>query len=470
MKKQIFGLLVTTRGFFNPILARTGRKRLIEKLRQMGHDVIVLGEEDTQYGVVRTYADAKKCADLFKANAGRIGGIIISAPNFGEETSTVEAIKLSGLNVPVLVHAFDDALDKMDLENRRDSFCGKISICANLRQYGIKFTDTTLHTCDVDDPLFERDISHFNGVCSVVGGLKGVRLAQMGARPAGFQTVRYSEKLLQDAGICVVPVDMSVMMKEAERLDDTAAIADKMAFIQRYGNISLKTSSGAIEKSARLTLAMEKYMDDNECAAGAIECWESIERNFGCATCLPMSIMGEAGRPIACETDVMGGLTMLALQLASGEPSGIMDWNNNYMDDRDKCVMIHCGNYPRSLFGRGFEISSLDIIGASVGYEKCFGACKGRVRPGTVSFARISTDDVSGKIRSYVGEGEFTDDALDTPGAPAVMQVTGMQKLMKHICMNGFEHHVAVNRSNSAEILKEALGKYMGWEVYRHIG
>lgn len=146
MKKAVFGIIVTTRGFFNPELARRGRLRLLKKLHDKGHETVSLEPNGSETGLVETYADSIRCAELFRREKDRIDGIIISIPNFGDETSTVEAMRLAELDVPVLVHAFDDRTDLLDLENRRDSFCGKISICANLKQYGIRFTNTTLHS------------------------------------------------------------------------------------------------------------------------------------------------------------------------------------------------------------------------------------------------------------------------------------------------------------------------------------
>jgi L-fucose isomerase-like protein len=87
-----------------------------------------------------------------------------------------------------------------------------------------------------------------------------------------------------------------------------------------------------------------------------------------------------------------------------------------------------------------------------------------------VSFARISTDDVSGKIRTYVADGMMTDDPLKTFGSRAVVDVPGLQSLLRHVCKKGFEHHVAMNASHSAAVLAEAFETYLEWDVYWHQG
>jgi L-fucose isomerase-like protein len=468
MEKSTFGIIVSTRGFFNPKLAEEGRRELLEKLEKMGHKVVILSEEDTKFGVVESVSDAKKCAELFVNRRKDIEGIIVSLPNFGDEVGVITALDLAKLKVPVLVHACDDALDQMHFEGRRDAFCGKLSVCNNLHQYDISFTNTTLHTCSIDSKEFTQDIEDFDKICRVLSGLKNLRVAQIGTRPAAFQTVRYSEKLLQKSGIQVVPVDLSEIIAASQAMETDASVLELVDEIKKYGTIPSCIAEENIIKAAKLTQAVKKFMHDNECATGAIQCWDSIQKNYGCATCLTMSMMGEEGMPFACETDVTGAITMYALYLASGSPSGYLDWNNNYGDQRDKCIGFHCSNYPKSFIGKDLEISNLEIMGKTVGEDICFGAIKANVSAGDMTYAKISTDDTNGRIRAYFGEGKFTDDPVTANGGVAVCEVKNLQGLMNYICTNGFEHHVAMNRSHSAKVLEEVFGKYLGWDIYRH--
>lgn len=463
-----FGLIVGKRGFFNSELVKVGRKQLLAKLDEMGYGYFTVSEKDTDHGAVETADDAVKCAKLFRENYDKIDGVIVILPNFSDEIGIVNTLDLAKLDVPVLIQASDDDLDKMDIESRRDSFCGKLSVCNNLYQYGIKFTNTSTHTYPIESQEFEDDINNFATVCRVVKGIKTARLAQIGTRPSPFQTVRYSEKLLQDAGVTVIPVDLSEIIGIAGSIKDTAEVKNMVKEMKSYGTIPEYIKEEGIVKSAKLRLAVEGFINDNGCVAGAIQCWSSIQENYGCAACLPMSMLGDKGVPMACETDIMGALSMYALKLASDSPSGYLDWNNNYKEDRDKCINTHCSSYPKGFIATDFEISNLDILGSSLGYDKCFGACKANIAPGHMTFAKISTDDRNGKIRAYFGEGEFTDDPIDTPGGIAVCQINDLQGLLDYMCQNGFEHHVAMNRTSAGAVLNEALGKYMGWDIYWH--
>lgn len=469
MKELTFGVIIGTRGFFNPELSKKGRAELIALLENLGYMYVILSEEDAPYGVVETYQDAKKCAKLFRDNSDKIDGILVSLPNFGDEVGVATSINLSKLDVPVLIQACDDDLDKLDLENRRDAFCGKLSVCNNLYQYGINFSNTSTHTCAIDSPEFTSDINFFGQVCRVVGGLKSARIAQIGTRPSAFQTVRYSEKILQKSGITVIPVDLSEIISEAKSINASSKkVLSKVEEIKNYGNIPSYIKEQSIIKSAKLNIAIEKFLNENGCVAGAVLCWTSIQDNYGCAACLPMSMIGNKGRPLACETDITGALSMYAMYLASAKPSGYLDWNNNFGTNRDKCINTHCSNFPKDFIGRDFEISNLDILGQSIGYDRCFGACKASIAPGNMTYAKITTDDTKGAIKAYFGEGTFSKDNIKTPGGRVVCKIDNLQKLLDFLCQNGFEHHVAMNRSKVAAVLNEAFSKYMGWDVYWH--
>ncbi len=463
-----FGIIVSSRNFFPMELAKKGREAIIEKMKELGFSYTILSPEETPLGVVETYQDAKKCAALFAKHREEIDGIIIVLPNFGDEAAVTEAIVRSGLKVPVLVQACDDEKTRLDLAHRRDSFCGKLSVCSNLYQNRIPFTDTACHTCSIDSLEFTRDVENFARICKVVRGMKKLRVGAIGARPSAFRTVRYSEKLLQAAGITVETTDLSVILALArEKMQDVRA-KEVMERIYRYGRVVPGIQEEKLRRQAGFFLAVQDWLEENECQASAIQCWDSLEKNYGIASCLAMSMLGEKGLPSACEMDIMGAVTMAALNLASGEPSGYLDWNNGFEDNRNRCMVIHCANYPKSFLGREPEIGNLDILSLALGEENCFGACKGVIAPGPFTFAKISTDDLQGKIRAYVGEGEFVQEDVQTPGGPGMAEIKDLQKLMKYICQRGFEHHVAMNRSQTAGILQEALEKYLGWEVYCH--
>lgn len=468
-KKITFGLIIGTRNIFNAQLAVEQRKKALAALDKLGFGYVIPEEGATKAGAIETRAEAKICAELFKNHREEIDGIIIVLPNFGDEIGIIQTLETANLNVPILVQACNDETDKVDVKSRRDAFCGKISVCNNLYQYNIPFTDTTEHTCDIDGEFFKQDVQSFAAVCRTVRGLRSARIGAFGTRPGPFQTVRYSEKILQASGITVVPVDLSEIFARAEALDEKASIVKKKATsIREYGKIPSDISADSILRQAKLLVVLDELIEEHELDATAIQCWNSIENNYGCAACLSMSMMGQRYLPSACETDVAGAVSMYALLLASGSIPALVDWNNNYGLNSDKCVCTHCSNYPRSFVGNEIEISRLDVLGTVLDREKCFGAIKGKVAPGSMTYFRISTDDAKGRIKAYLGEGQFTEDPFRMDGGIAVCQVKDLRKLLGHICKNGFEHHVAMTRSHCAQAFHEAATKYLGWDLYYH--
>ncbi len=465
--RATLGVIVGNRDFFPDRLISEGRKDILNLFESMNIEPVMLEETDTKLGSVETYAHAKACAELFRKNADRIEGILVTLPNFGDEKGVADTIKLSGLNVPILVQAYPDDLDQLSVERRRDSFCGKVSVCNNLRQYGYEFTLTDLHTVHPCSESFQADLEKFIGVCKVVKGMKNARFGAVGARPAAFNTVRYSEKLLQLHGMSVTTVDFSEILGLANRLsDDDAKVKAKLESITGYARTD-KVPSQRILRMAKLGIVLDDWMKENDLQATALQCWNSLQKNYGVNVCTLMSMMSQQLLPSACEVDITGVASMYALQLASGTPSALIDWNNNYGDDPNKCVFFHCGNWAKS-FLPDIEMSNAPILGSTLGVENTYGTVVGRTPAGPVTFARVSTDDMLGMIRTYVGEGNFTNDPLDTFGSRAVVEVAGLQRLMKYICKNGFEHHVAMSASLCADTLAEAFETYLGWDVYCH--
>lgn len=466
-RNSTLGVIIGNRDFFPDKLVAEARAEIIVLFEKMNITPVMLTDVDSKLGGVETFAEAQKCAALFKQHAASIEGILVVLPNFGDEKGVAETIKLAGLNVPVLVQGYPDDLEKMDVVNRRDAWCGKISVCNNLYQFGIKYSLTTKHVSALNDETFIKDLENFTAVCKVVKGLRNVRIGAVGARPGAFNTVRYSEKILQRNGISVTTVDLSEILGNANKLTaDDKSVKEKLEKIHSYANTGL-TPPDRLVQIAKLDVVLADFMAENSLDATAIQCWTSLQKNYGCNVCTSMSMMSENMLPSACEVDVTGTLSMYAMQLASGSPSALVDWNNNYANDESKCVLFHCGNWAKS-FLPDIQISTAPILGTSVGTENTYGALEGRTPASPLTFGRISTDDCKGIIKAYVGEGELTNDALNTFGNRAVAQINNLQGLMHHVCRNGFEHHVVMNASKTAGILKEAFENYLGWETYVH--
>ncbi len=262
-------------------------------------------------------------------------------------------------------------------------------------------------------------------------------------------------------------VDLSEILGAAQRLNDAdRRVQDKLAEIEAYARHD-SVPPPSMVRMAMIGLVITDWMQANDLIASALQCWNSVQKNYGINVCTLMSMMSNQLMPSACETDITGVASMYALQLASGTPGALVDWNNNYGGDPNKCVLFHCGNWAKS-FIPDLEIKTAPILGTTLGEENTYGAMAGRSLAGPMTFARISTDDQYGVIRAYIGDGQLTSDPLDTFGQRTVAEVPSLQQLLRYIWKNGFEHHVAITMGHVAGILDEAFNNYMGWETIYH--
>src|SRR5882672_10168605 len=463
----MLGIIIGNRGFFPAHLCESGRREILRVLEEEGIKAITLPAEATRFGAVESLSDARKCADLFKSHRDEIQGVLVTLPNFGDERAVANTLRWAELNVPVLVHAFNDDAAKMTIRDRRDSFCGKMSVCNNLTQYGIPYSLTRLHTVDPNNPSFREDLRRFAATCNVVRRLKNARIGAIGDRPAAFNTVRYSEKLLEASGITVETLDLSEALGWVRRLkDDEAEVQSKLAAIQAYTKVS-GIPKESLMKMAKLGVAIDRWVTDKQLSATAIQCWTALEEFYGVVPCTLMSMMSNNLLPSACETDIAGLLGMYVLQAASGKPAALLDWNNNFGTDRNKGVVFHCSNLPKAFFSEQ-KMDYQEIIAGTVGKENTYGTIVGRISPGPFTYCRVSTDDLTGQMASYLGEGRFTDDKLDTFGGYGVIEVPHFQKLLQFVCKHGYEHHIAATKAAVADGIQDALSTYLGWDVYHH--
>ena len=463
------GVIVGNRGFFPDHLCSEGRKTILDVLGRHGITAVITLEDATNNGAIETLAEARRCADLFKEHRDEIDGVLVTLPNFGDERAIANTLRWSGLDVPVLIHAFKDSADQMSIQYRRDSFCGKMSACNNLHQYGIKYSLTSEHTMDPESDAFSADLQRFVAVCRTAKSLKerpawgrSGRGPPPSTRSATARSCSSARGSQSRRWISLNSLDG--FARWATTRQPVKAKLDEMTGYTRVDGIPQES----LVKMAKLGVVIDRFMDEQGLAATAIQCWTAIEEFYGVVPCTCMSMMSNNLMASACEADIAGVVSMYALQQASGVPAALLDWNNNYGNEANKGVVFHCSNLPKAFLGGEQRMDYQEIIAGSVGKENTYGTIVGQIAPGPFTYCRVSTDDFAGTIRAYAGEGRFTDDRLQTFGGYGVFEVPEMQGLLRFICQNGFEHHVAATRAQVGSVLEEALSTYLSWEVYHH--
>ena len=406
--KTTFALFYGNRGFFPASIIAEARSELPRVLAAMGHDSIALDPAATRHGAVETPAEGARFAAFLRENRGRFGGVILCLANFGDENGAVAALKDAG--VPILIQAYPDALDRMAPEVRRDAFCGKMSIMDVFFQNRVKFTALAPHVVAPSSPAFRQNIDHFDRVCRVVGGLQGISVGAIGARTTAFKTVRIDEVALQRHGITVETLDLADVMRRMRLLDPAGKdFKDKAQVLGAYTSWE-GVPKAAFENVVRLGVVLDKIVEEYSLQALALRCWVELQSELGISPCVLLGEMNDRGGAASCEVDVGNAVMMRALGVASGEPTTCLDWNNNYADDPDKCILFHCGPVPTALMQKKGRITDHAILATSLGKGCAYGCNAGRMRPFDMSFGSLLTDE--GRLKFYLGEGRFTSDPI----------------------------------------------------------
>jgi L-fucose isomerase-like protein len=461
--KSTFALYFGNRGFFPESLIAKARKELSETLEKLGFNSLMMDSSLTRFGAVESPEEGRKYAKFLEDHKGKFNGVILCLPNFGDETGAISALQDAG--VPIYILAYPDELDKMDFEHRRDAFCGKFSIMDVFCQYGLPFTVFPPHTLHPHSKEFESQIDMFDKVCKIVGGMKRMTVGAIGARTTAFKTVRYDELALQKYGITTEALDLSEVFSRVRKLDTgSAAAKEKSDKLRKYTDFT-KVPEKSFENLVRFGVVIDEIIAEYRMDALALRCWIEMEKEFGVAPCVLLSEINDRGFPAACELDICNAITMHALGLASGRPATCLDWNNNYGEDPDKCILFHCGPVPQSLMTAKGEVIDHPMFAKSLGAGCGFGCNVGRIAPGVITFASSKTQD--GKLHLYMGEGEFTGDPIEKGffGCGGVARFDNLQKKLYTIGYNGYRHHVSVTPGHFATALREACTHYLGYEI-----
>lgn len=464
-QKTVFALFFGNRGFFPASVMAEARKGLTEVLKRLGYQTIMLDEKATRYGAVETVEEGRIYAEFLRKNRGKFGGVILSLPNFGDETGAVEALKDAG--VPILIQAYPDELDKMRPELRRDAFCGKFSIMDVFCQYGIPFTALKPHTVHPSSPEFAKNVDYFDRLCRVVNGMKEMRVAAIGARTTPFKTVRIDELALQKKGITMETFDLLSIFHRMEQLKTSdKKFISKADFYSNYADWK-GVPKKAFENIVKLAVVIDEIIEEYEFDAVAIRCWIEMQQVLGISPCVVLSELNNRGIPAACEVDVGNAVTMFALSRASGNVAACLDWNNNYGEEENKCILFHCGPVPADMMVCKGKITDHAILANSVGKGCGYGCNTGRIKPGPFTFGSMIT--VNGELEFYLGEGRFTDDPIpdDFFGCAGVAEIENLQDVLQTIGYRGHRHHTSVTPDYVVAPVKEAFEKYLGYKVVR---
>ena len=460
-----FAVYFGNRGFFPGELIESAIADYRKVLAAHGYESLIMEGAGTRYDAVETPEEGAKFAAFLKEHDGEYDGVILSLPNFGDENGAVVALR--DVKVPILVQAYPDEIGAMDFAHRRDAVCGKIAMCNVLRQAGIRYTLTKKFAVKPDSPDFAEDLREFAAVCRVVNGMRNIYIGAIGARTTAFKTVRFDEIAYQKNGINIETFDMAQVFALMDAADADAVAAKKAKYFD-YADFTGVEAEKA-ESIARFGVALDQLIAQYNLKAVAIRCWDELEKRYGIAPCLAMSVLNETGIAAACEMDVNNAVMMRAVALASDSPVGLFDVNNNYGDATDRAIMFHCSAIPGSM------LSCKGCIGEHLMFKKAYGPRTGvgifggPVKPMPLTVGSFKTEN--GKLCGFVTEGEATGDKIEPAffGTGFVFKKddNDANGMLNYMSRNGYRHHVAFVRGNWSAAIVEAFSNYLGFEIER---
>ena len=414
----------------------------------------------TRFGGVETRDEGKLYAKWLADHKGEYDGVIFSMPIFADENGAFEALRDAG--TPILLQAYPDEIGKMDFAHRRDAYCGKFSVTDVFTQCRIPFTVMEPHVVHPLSAEFKSNLDDFAGICRVVGGMKRFTIGCIGARTTAFKTTRFDEIALQKYDITVESFDLSELVFKVQNRKCDAAVKAKIARLKAYTNCKLVPEK-SMETLAKISCTIDDYIAEYHLDAISLRCWNEMETILRVCPCVLLSELNDRGIAASCEIDLCSAITMRAMLLASGEPTAVLDWNNNYGKDPNKVILFHCGPVAQTLMAGKGTVTAHKMF-EKVDSGSGWGSNEGRIKPFKMTFANCQTKD--GKLIIYASEGEFTKDKIENGffGCGGVAEIPDLQNKLITLAKNGYKPHTTIGVGHMAEILKEAFTTYLGYD------
>lgn len=461
MKKMTFALCFGNRGFMPGELIIGARADMVKAVTDAGYDYLMMEEEATRYGAVETRDEGRLYADWLKKHEGEYDGVIFSMPIFVDENGAITALQDAG--VPILMQAYPDEIGKMDFQHRRDAYCGKFSVTDVFTQYGVPFTVMKPHVVHPLSEAFAQNLRDFAAVCRVVNGMRRFNVGCIGARTTAFKTVRFDEITLQKYGINVESFDLSELFhKVGQKKDQEPEVLAKLERLREYTDCSRVPEKNMLTL-AKVSVVLDDYIREYHLDALTLRCWNEMEEVLRICPCVLLSELNDRGIVASCEIDMCSALTMRAMNLASQEPTAVLDWNNNYGDDEDKVILFHCGPVAQSLMTAKGTVTEHKMF-AKGDPGSGWGSNEGRIKAFPMTFSNCQTKD--GRLVVYASQGEFTGDPIEDGyfGCGGVARIPGLQDKLLKLARGGFKHHTSVGVGHMKEVLKEAFTTYLHYD------
>ena len=376
-----------------------------------------------------------------KLKKENIDALFIPFCDFGEES--VAAAVASAFNVPVLIWGNRDETVNTAAVRGRDTQCGILAATKVLMRHGVTYS--YIFNCETESDEFKNGLEKFIRVANIIKDLKNLRIAKIGERPQPFMSVMTDEaSLINRFGITTVPVSPVAVANVTEKI-----IAENGAEFNGYLNdLKTRIDCGAmtddkLKKSAALKMAIERLMTENNCSAGAIECWPTCSQVLGVSVCMSIGELARIGLPVSCETDVNGAVTMAIMRAAllGGETGFLADFTVRHPKNENGELLWHCGPFAHSL-------KKTDGAARAVKGEGQW-----ELKQGDLTLCRF--DDFGGEYHLFAGECKTTT-GPETVGTYVWIETDDWKKWEERFIFGPYIHHVGGMYGKYTSVLREA--------------
>lgn len=368
-KKLTIGIAPTRRDFFPPPAnAVAMKKQIMTRLdgifAKLGVDTVNIDSINDE-GLLFDNADVPAAEALFREK--KIDALFFPHANFGQEEPVAKLA--AKFNVPVLLwgpHDEHPPAKGTARSRQTDIQCGMFATSKAFLHYGVKFT--YLENCWLDSDILDKGIESFVRVATVVKAVRGLRILQLSTRPRQFLSVKVNEsELLEKFGIEVTPIESGEVMRtvegiKANRQGDIDKLLKEWAATYQFD----AASEDVKENLAAAELAIIELADKYQCPVVSGECWSLFRSHFGIRTCFLFGDLINKGLPVACENDIHGCVSQVALSAVSrGESATFLaDLTIRHPNNDNAELLWHCGPFPVSLMKEG---AKPEVVGAANG-------------------------------------------------------------------------------------------------------
>ena len=454
-----FAVFVSNRTTFPQQLVMEAISSVRKALELRGIEAVL--PEDPAMAAAADLAAGQKYAAFLKENP--CDGVLAIFPNFGDECSCHAALRDAGC--PILFVAIADTLDAMGIATRRDSFCGKISAVNLFRQCGTPCSCLAPHTVDLSSEAFAKNLKDFSAICWIVKGMKRLRTGSIGARCTPFKTVRFDETALEKYGISNEAFDLSELFSLIRSLPDNhEEVQEKCEFIRNYTLWPTDTRDVQL-RMTKLALGIEKMVTKYQLDLVTLRCWTELEEELKLSPCMVLSMLNDKRITANCEVDTVNAIAMHLLSLAADAPGACLDWNNNYGEDENACVLFHCGPTACSLMQPGTKIVDHPMFARVLGCGNGLGCNEGRMKDGKFTWATGMTRN--GNLSILLDRGTFGPEKLPEEffGCGGIAHFADFQKKLLFLLKKGFPHHMTLSYGDHFRVVEEAVTSYLHYDL-----